>query len=167
MTGLAQPIVRPGENPNRTTVPSNVYGLVVSRSFPDLDFVAETVTRLQTESSQESPGGSVWACAETDTVARSLLPDPVLLPLVPSWRLTDPLTGKVSQDLRRIWRDCELLLLCSRVYVFQKAGAETQWTAWRDRGVYDGLTLIEGPAPPKRSRGTRQGDSGNNPSLRQ
>lgn len=142
--GLAQPVVLPGQNPNRDTVPSDVYGLVVSRSFPDFDFVAETVTRLQTERSQESGDplqASVWACAETDTVARSLLPDPVLLPLVASWRLQ-------GQDLRRIWRDCELLLLCSRVYVFQKAGAKTQWTTWRDRGVYDGLELIEAKGKP-------------------
>ncbi len=144
MTGLAQPIVRPGENSNRPTTPSGVYGLVVSRSFPDLDFVAETVTRLQTSESQ----AHIWACAETDREARSILQDPILLPLVASWRFP-------GADLRRIWRDCELLLLCSRVYVFQKAGAKTQWTTWRDRGVYDGLHLIEGKEKPVASKARR------------
>ena len=144
VTGLAQPVVYSGQNPNRDRSPSNVYGLVVSRSFPDLDFVSETVTRLQTSVSQTP----VWACAETDIEARRILGDPVLLPLVPSWRLT---TG----DLRRLWRDTELLLLCDRVYVFQKT--KSQWSTWRDRGVYDGLTVIESPTPAavKRARSTR------------
>ena len=143
MTGLAQGVVLPGGNLYRDKTSSGVYGLVVSRSFPDLDFAAETVTRLQTSLSQ-TPEGSVWACAANDTVARSLLQDPILLPLVASWKLP-------GQDLRRMWRDCELLLLCDAVYVFQKAGAKTQWTTWRDRGVYDGLEVIE-PAAKKARR---------------
>ena len=173
MAGLAQGVVLPGGNLYRDKTPSGVYGLVVSRSFPDFDFVAETVTRLQTKITQP-PGGlphgehpydygyepPVWACAANDTLARSLLQDPILLPLVASWKLP-------GQDLRRLWRDSELLLLCDAVYVFQKAGAKTQWSTWRDRGVYKGLTLIESPAAVKRARGTRQGDSGNRPSLRQ
>lgn len=153
--GLSQPIVLRGQNHNRAKSLSDVWGLVVSRSFPDLDLVRETVTRLQTSRSRSSEIGTaktleapVWACAETDIEARRILEDPVLLPLVPSWRLT-------GGDLRRLWRDTELLLLCDRVYVFQKT--KSQWSTWRDRGVYDGLTVIESPTPAavKRARSTR------------
>ena len=76
-------------------------------------------------------------CAETDLEARRILADieHVELSLLPFFR------GD-TYDVRRMWRDAEMVNLCDRVYVFQKPDAKNIWTEWEKRGVHDGLTIV-------------------------
>lgn len=148
--GLAQPVELWGvaTQPKAWSCPdpsdSPVIGLVVSRSYPDLENLAQRIADL------DEPG-AIWVCAETDVEAKSLLEayDPVMLPLNPWWRVGD-------FDGRRDWRDLELLRLCERLYVFQKAGQKTKWNEWAKKhdelDIYTGLRLEEAGAAPARKR---------------
>jgi hypothetical protein len=128
----------------------NTFGLVVSRSYPDLEALPQRIADL------DRPG-TVWVCAETDLEAKRLLEpyESILLPLVPAWKVGD-------LDLRRQWRDCELLHLCSRVYVFQKAGAKTTWNIWANEryGIHDHVSVIEAGKPKVRPRVKRKAPVG-------
>jgi hypothetical protein len=118
-----------------------VVGLVVSRSYPDLDTLPEDIGAIHTPR-------TIWVCAETDLEAKRLLVaySALQLPLLPYWRFE-------GADLRRAWRDAELLTLCDKVYVFQKAGSKSTWNDWAKMPlVHPGVRLVEAGKVPKRKR---------------
>lgn len=104
---------------------------------------------------------AVWVCLEpksdrmTHDVMVSLGIDPVVLPMIDAWKRKHDEHG---YDLRRIWRDNEMLHCCDELIVFHK---RTSSSPWRDRaasGLYEGrLFVVElGPEPIKKRGKTRK-----------
>ena len=127
-------------------VPATIIGLVVSRNYPDLDTLPDYLRDLEARCKEATGTEVLWVCATTDSVAKELLTDPVLLPLLPYWK------GE-TYDLRRTWRDSELVRLCDRVYVFQPATAKTTWNDWAKMPlVHPGVRLVTAKTVPKTVR---------------
>lgn len=123
---------------------------------------------------------AVWVCVEpksdhmTHDVMLSLDIAPVVLPLCPRWKRTrrvraswhevwsgpDPdawptVSTEVVYDIRRTWRDAEMML-CDELIVFRKRTGSSPWRErkkWSDgnAGVHRNLFVVElGPEPVKR-----------------
>lgn len=92
---------------------------------------------------------AVWVCIEpksdrmTHDVMLSLDIEPVVLPMNAAWRRKDA-DGKAILDLRRTWRDLEMLMLCDELVVFHKAAGNSPWRDRAASGRYAGrLFLVE------------------------
>lgn len=107
---------------------------------------------------------AVWVCVEpksdrmTHDVMLSLGLDPVVLPMIDAWRTKD---DEYGYDLRRQWRDTEMLL-CDELIIFHKRTGSSPWRErkkWSDGncGVHRNLFVVElGPEPAKRRAKTRK-----------
>ena len=112
----------------------------------DLAVERDTVKDTLAKGMTQRPD-AVWVCLEpksdrlTHDVMISLGLDPVVLPLNDAWRSRDE---RAPYDLRRQWRDLEMLALCDELIVFHK---RTSNSPWRDR-ARDSLFVVElGPEP--------------------
>jgi len=174
VTGLAQPVEishhlrgnrRAATQTKAWSCPGSpdtftIIGVVVSRNYPDLETLPDYLRDLEARCKEATGTGVIWVCASTDLEAKRLLApyDHVQLPLLPYWK------GE-TYDLRRTWRDSELVRLCDRVYVFQPATAKTTWNDWANMPlVHPGVRLVTAKSVPKTVR-KRQSD-GRNPRLR-
>jgi hypothetical protein len=124
--------------------PSNkVIGVVCSGDLA----VHRDQVKTTLERGKEQRPGAVWVCFESksDRMTRDLMlsldMDPVVLPLNEEWRSRHEEHG---YDLRRTWRDLELLHCCDEVIVFHRASSSSPWRSRGDSGTYRGrLFLVE------------------------
>lgn len=85
---------------------------------------------------------AVWVCIEpksdrmTHDVMISLDIDPVVLPMNDEWRRRE------HYDLRRVWRDLEMLSLCDELIVFHKRASNSPWRDRIKSGLYDGRLFV-------------------------
>ena len=166
MRGLAQPVEIRGvavATPEQSALPSDgapnkVIGVICSG---DVAVHRDEVKSALERGLAQRPD-AVWVCIEpksdrmTHDVMLSLDIDPVVLPLCPAWQAKDDEHG---YDMRRQWRDGEMLHLCDELIVFHK---RTGNSPWRDRkkwgeangGLNANLFVVElGTAPKAKARG--------------
>jgi hypothetical protein len=143
------PRVTVGGQPGSAPAPNTVIGVLCSGDLAvHRDQIKDTIAR-----GNEQRPDAVWVCIEpksdrmTHDVMLSLDIEPVVLPMIEAWRRRHDEHG---YDLRRVWRDNELLHLCDELIVFHK---RTGNSPWRDRaasGLYEGrLFVVELGAAPK------------------
>ena len=122
-------------------------GVIVSRNFEDTEYAKDTIKR-----GMEKHPDAVWVRADTDRIVSHIYTelgiDPVVIPLLPYFK------GETF-DVRRVWRDTEMLL-CDHLLVFQKEGSSGEWKERAARGVHDCLHLIEHGAEKKKARKGRK-----------
>jgi hypothetical protein len=88
---------------------------------------------------------AVWVCFESksDRMTRDLMlsldMDPVVLPLNDGWRSRHEEHG---YDLRRTWRDLELLHCCDEVIVFHKRTGSSPWRERASDARYAGKLFV-------------------------
>jgi len=133
--GLSQPVeIRGGQTygVGQAPYPSNkVIGIVCSGDVA----VHRDQVKSALERGKAQRPDAVWVCFESksDRMTRDLMlsldMDPVVLPLNEEWRSKHEEHG---YDLRRQWRDLELLSLCDEVIVFHK---RTGNSPWRERAA--------------------------------
>jgi hypothetical protein len=122
--------------------PSNkVIGVVCSGDLAvHRDQVKTTLERGKAQRSD-----AVWVCFESksDRMTRDLMlsldMDPVVLPLNDEWRSRHEEHG---YDLRRTWRDLELLHCCDEVIVFHKRTGSSPWRERASDARYAGKLFV-------------------------
>lgn len=173
MIGLAQPLQlrgRPAEayGPSMSTPINPVIGIICSG---DLAVHRNEVKAAISRGLAERPD-AVWVCIEprsdrmTHDLMISLDIEPVVLPMNPAWKKSGGQEGIVnhgagedgpqsadpapvpSYDLRRQWRDLEMLHLCDELVIFHKASGSSPWRDRVKSGIYSQrLYLVEiGPS---------------------
>lgn len=171
MIGLSQPVSLAGSSSTervesyadapKVDTPSNkVIGVVCSGDVAVYRDDVQTAIRRGLEQRPDA----VWVCIEpksdrmTYDVMLSLDIDPVVLPMIESWRTKDDDHG---YDLRRQWRDTEMML-CDELIIFHKRTGNSPWRErkkWGDVncGVHRNLFVVElGPAPKAKARKMRK-----------
>lgn len=159
LRGLSQPVeIRGGTAvaPQGASPSNKVIGVVCSGDVA----VHRDQVKSALERGKEQRPDAVWVCFESksDHMTRDLMlsldMDPVVLPLNEEWRSKHEEYG---YDLRRTWRDLELLHCCDEVIVFHK---RTGHSPWRERAAdsrFAGrLFVVElGPEPKTRAKGRK------------
>ena len=142
--GLSQPVEIRGRTSRVAAAPpsNKVVGVVCSGNVAaHRDQVKSALKRGKAQRPD-----AVWVCfeAKSDRMTRdvmlSLGMEPVVLPLNDEWRSKHEEHG---YDLRRIWRDMELLHCCDEVIVFHKREGNSPWRERAASGLYDGLFVVE------------------------
>lgn len=137
--------------------PANkVIGVVCSGDIA----VHRDKVKLALERGKAQRPDAVWVCfeAKSDRITHDLMLslglEPVVLPMTDTWRVRHQEHG---YDLRRLWRDNELLQLCDELVVFHKRAGNSPWREKAKSGLWDGrLFLVELGDEPKKVRKTRK-----------
>lgn len=161
--GLAQDVELRGASgvqiENRPDVsPNKVIGVVTSGEGIAV-YRDEVKTAL--ERGIAARPDAVWVCLEpksdrmTHDVMVSLGIDPVVLPMIDAWKRKHDEHG---YDLRRTWRDNEMLHCCDELIVFHKRTSSSPWRERAASGLHAGkLFVVElGPAPKARATKKRK-----------
>lgn len=160
LRGLSQPVDAPGSTVSKpyrfrygSDSPNKVIGVACSGDIA----VHRDQVKSALERGKEQRPDAVWVCFEpkSDRVTRDLMlsldMDPVVLPLNEEWRSKHEEHG---YDLRRQWRDLELLHCCDEVIVFHKRTGNSPWRERASDARYAGkLFVVE--LGPEKSRAKR------------
>lgn len=151
--GLSQPVeIRGGASADRISSsappPNKVIGVVCSGDVA----VHRDQVKSALERGKAQRPDAVWVCFESksDRMTRDLMlsldMDPVVLPLNEEWRRKREEHG---YDLRRMWRDQELLHCCDEVIVFHKRTGNSPWRERAASGRHAGKLFVVELGPEK------------------
>lgn len=136
--------------------PSNkVIGVVCSGDVA----VHRDQVKSALERGKEQRPDAVWVCFEpkSDRMTRDLMlsldMDPVVLPLNEEWRRK---REEYGYDLRRTWRDLELLHCCDEIIVFHKRTGNSPWRERAADSRWEGKLFVVELGQEKPQKGARK-----------